>query len=310
MVGGHCVAERHWFTTLLCYAPQQIFVIPTGLLLAGSLLAREWRLVVWNGALALLCVFTVLGLRLGPGAVAGGGAVRIVSLNVHHASKGAKGIAGFVKGVDADVVLMQEANAYRQWPDPVPELTSLLPDYAVVRFDEVAVFSRLPIRHWAVRRLRPEGARRAALEAELAVGSRTIRVLNVHFMTSAGADNLLGSRKSLVAYLGHTTGIRSAQMSGVLDWLGEGGAPAVVAGDFNTPPHGALYRLLRRAGLTDCFAAAGRGFGWTYRADVPVLRIDMAFAGEGIIVKGAHTPAVHFSDHRPVVVDLALETEK
>ena len=58
------IAERHWLTTLLTYMPQQLFVIPTAVLLMISLLGRRWKFAGWNGAAALLCLFPLLNVNI------------------------------------------------------------------------------------------------------------------------------------------------------------------------------------------------------------------------------------------------------
>ena len=85
--------------------------------------------------------------------------------------------------------------------------------------------------------------------------------------------------------------------------------PVLLSGDLNATPNNWTYRQLA-AGRTDAFRAAGRGWGGTYRADRPLVRIDFVLADPAWETVAAHVPAVRFSDHRPVVVRLRWRDEE
>jgi len=80
-------------------------------------------------------------------------------------------------------------------------------------------------------------------------------------------------------------------------------APVILCGDFNSTPHNWVYRYLLD-GLTDAFEAAGSGWGGTYHARSPLVRIDYVFVGPAWEVQSAHVPDARASDHRPVVAKL------
>ncbi|MEM1041302.1 MAG: endonuclease/exonuclease/phosphatase family protein [Bacteroidota bacterium] len=79
--------------------------------------------------------------------------------------------------------------------------------------------------------------------------------------------------------------------------------PVLLSGDLNATPDNWTYRRLAE-GRTDAFRLAGSGWGGTYRADRPLVRIDFVLAGPAWDVVAAHVPDVEFSDHRPVVARL------
>lgn len=81
--------------------------------------------------------------------------------------------------------------------------------------------------------------------------------------------------------------------------------PLIVAGDFNTPPRGEVYRRMS-ADLTDAFGYAGWGVGYTFRSDVPAMRIDYVFLGNGVRAERCWTPHTEASDHLPLVADVEL----
>lgn len=78
--------------------------------------------------------------------------------------------------------------------------------------------------------------------------------------------------------------------------------PALVVGDLNSTADNWSARRLRAAGArrTDAQRARGRGWGRTYHAERPLVRIDVIYADPALEVLGAETTAVTFSDHRPL----------
>ena len=90
------------------------------------------------------------------------------------------------------------------------------------------------------------------------------------------------------------------------DLVASKGIPTIVAGDMNSLPQGRVHRMFRRY-LTDCFAATSSGFGWTIPAGLPLRRLDYIYAGDGLRPLRSWVPQGIASDHRAVVVELALE---
>lgn len=89
----------------------------------------------------------------------------------------------------------------------------------------------------------------------------------------------------------------------------EPGVLRVLAGDFNaTLDHAALRAVLRR-GYVDAARAAGRGLAWTWhplRLPVPRLALDHVLVDPRVVVAAVDLVRVRGSDHRSVVVDLAV----
>ncbi|MEJ5297167.1 MAG: endonuclease/exonuclease/phosphatase family protein [Armatimonadota bacterium] len=305
---GEFIGERHWLTTLLAYIPQHPFLFPAALLSVGSLALRRPGLAAVNTLVLVFGVFHLLGFSVGRHQTGARADLRVMTYNIHHGAMGVEGIASDIRQQQPDLVLLQEANAFRIWADPVPPLAKQLPDYRVYTIgDEVALLSRVPVSQVQSWRLRRNGARRKGLDATVKVGKRKLRILNVHLMTSATGSSLARSKGQTPAHLRHTAEVRSEQFEEISRWVERQRDPFIVAGDFNTPPRGVLYRRFRGWGLTDSFRAAGFGFGATYRSDLPVLRIDHIFTGPGVQVLRTWVPPTRSSDHRPVVADLTFE---
>ncbi len=85
--------------------------------------------------------------------------------------------------------------------------------------------------------------------------------------------------------------------------------PVLLSGDFNATPNNWTYRRLAE-GRADAFRVAGSGWGGTYRADRPLVRIDFVLADPAWEIVSAHVPEVRFSDHRPVVARLQWRREE
>ncbi|MEM6783020.1 MAG: endonuclease/exonuclease/phosphatase family protein [Bacteroidota bacterium] len=79
--------------------------------------------------------------------------------------------------------------------------------------------------------------------------------------------------------------------------------PVLISGDFNTTPHTWSFRQLRQD-RTDAFRVRGRGWGGTYRADLPFVRIDFVLADPAWEVVRAEVPSLFLSDHKPLLVRL------
>jgi len=103
-------------------------------------------------------------------------------------------------------------------------------------------------------------------------------------------------------------GLRAREVRELEERLAAEEVPVIIAGDLNVTPANWDYRIFRR-GRIDAFRQAGRGWGGTYRGDLPVVRIDYVFADTAFEVVTAHVPNVQFSDHRPVVARIRWATE-
>ena len=87
------------------------------------------------------------------------------------------------------------------------------------------------------------------------------------------------------------------------------GAPYVVVGDTNLPPWSSVGRR-HFEGLTDAFDEVGFGFGYTFPAKKPWMRIDRALGSEGIRFLDVRVGPLGASDHRPLFVDFEIVRER
>jgi vancomycin resistance protein VanJ len=232
-----------------------------------------------------------------------------MTFNIRHGEAGAARLGQVIRAADSDIVCLQETNAFRHLPDPVPRLTRELPGYHIVRHGELMTASRLPVVSHAVRPLGVRRTRRPALETLVDVGNgRRVTVLNAHLATFVTGASLARRRdgESLLSYLRGTGAIRREQVNAVRERVASVQTPLVIAGDFNTPPRGLAYRILPRV-ADDAWARRGAGLGWTFPADRPQMRIDYVWTAHGASARRVSvSPAGLTSDHRAVIAEMVL----
>ncbi|WP_210769104.1 endonuclease/exonuclease/phosphatase family protein [Ruania alkalisoli] len=111
-------------------------------------------------------------------------------------------------------------------------------------------------------------------------------------------------------YRGDPT-VREMQVADTLDILADDGpgATQILMGDFNARPEAPELAPLWTV-VTDAWDEAGDGSGFSFPADAPDRRIDYVTVSDGVTVLDAVVPdtalAAQASDHRPVVIDLAV----
>lgn len=122
--------------------------------------------------------------------------------------------------------------------------------------------------------------------------------------TGLGSENiyeLTYSRKRTVARKLKNTGIEHETESDIISQaLRSSPYPTVFCADMNSSPCTYAYRTIR-GDANDAFIKKGFGFGQTYDALSPTLRIDMCFADKRLAVTDCFVEKLHgLSDHFPV----------
>lgn len=97
---------------------------------------------------------------------------------------------------------------------------------------------------------------------------------------------------------------RTDQVRFLRELLEQETLPVIVTGDLNSTIHNWEYEHLAR-GLNNAFTLRGKGWGGTYHARLPLVRIDHILVSPDWEVTAAHVPDEYaYSDHRPVVAHL------
>jgi vancomycin resistance protein VanJ len=290
------IAERSVPTLLLTYFFLPQFWLPPAVLLLLVSAYRRNRWAALGSLLALAVDLSLLGWQ-GHGARSGQADFRLMTYNIARGGAGerpagqgaAAALAGTILAERPDMICLQEINGLQ--PELFSELTARLPGYVAVRSREVAILTRFPllVSHETVL----PGTERTLLSAALNVHGKRVTVLDAHFTTVLLRGGWAGARDR-----------REAQMQAVLKEAQQTAGPFIACGDFNTPAHGQVYAALKQ-GFGNAFEEAGSGFGFTFPARFPLVRIDHVWL-RGAHAAAARVPASRASDHRPLVVDVAL----
>lgn len=299
------VGERYWFLVLPRYAPAVLYLLP---LVPVSLLALWTRTRPHPGYLVPLIAVMIylLGFQIPNLQAVGEPNLEVMTLNVKAGLMGAKEIGDFLGAADCDLVGMQEARVplVAKLPDPVPIIAETVQGYHLARGGirhELVILSRFPILERKQHSL--EGLSQA-LEARVDVNGQPVRVLNVHMMTG-DPKKILGKNAGLQERLALTAQTRHQQTKALLELIEDSPDPVILLGDFNTPPNSEDYGRLAGA-LQDSFGAKGLGFGYTYRADWPVWRIDYIWHSQQLKTVDSKVSPVIVSDHRALISSLRL----
>lgn len=222
---------------------------------------------------------------------------RIVSYNVNSQRGDGAALVELVRGLDPDIVVVQEAPRRLRWRTLNAHLAHRLGlVYAAggaPSLGNVVLTSHRVSVHdsWCVQfPLTPGRHMRGAVFARCAIGAATFVVGGSHLATDPTE--------------------RPTQAAILRRVMNEVELPLVLAADVNEEAGGSAWRTLAEGMIDSTSAAAGGGPAPTFPAPAPDRRIDAVFVGDGLSVRAATVPdgalARRASDHLPVVVDLTL----
>lgn len=280
---------------LVCAFPHQPLAI-----LALVVLVVTWRSGTRARAttvLSLLLIVLLMGFNLPLGGPAGEGtSLRILTLNMQGLPFGIGPTAQAIRREPADIVALQEVSIWN------PEMAEQLrpgPEYQLAQTGEFALYSRYPILESELL-LDPS---RPGQRSLLAVGERKLVVWNLHY--SVLLMGFASFKSGFLDKLAADDAWRTRQTRELTERLQEETEAYVLVGDLNAPPREhSVAPLLAYA--RDAFASRGWGFGFTYDAAFPVLRIDYILASPGLGVRSCWLEREYCSDHRGVRAELVL----
>jgi vancomycin resistance protein VanJ len=311
--------ERWWVTAVALYVPRKFFAIPLLPIVLALLLQRRFRLLAAPVVAGFLVLFPLMGLVL-PGwrrAAPDGPRLRVLSINADSANEGASVLLAAVDRYAPDVVMMQEISLSPSHP----LLRGLSLRYPTVHASsQFIVASRFPLtptkesdlpRHNRIGY--PARFERYVVEAPFG----SIALYNVHFISP---------REAFYRARGH--GLRNEILSGRLFASGGPGPiqanskeraleaedvgtssraeklPVLIAGDTNLPGLSPALAAMAR-GRVDGFREAGGGFGYTFPASDPWMRIDRMLASEPLRFVRFDVGCPGASDHLCIIAEIA-----
>jgi vancomycin resistance protein VanJ len=296
--------DKFWWLALVNSFAIALFV-PLTALLPWSLLRRQSRLLVGLCA-PLGAFFWLFGAALRPPLPRGDTAapdLTVMSFNVRVNSRDYDRLAAAIAADQPDIVALQELRSVH-----MDELRSRLgaeyPYHVLHRSDgyhTVGLLSRFPIE--AVTNLSEPPLNRA-LVLQLRPNGRPLQVIVTH-LTSPGLFGPGRSRhpRNIAARYAR----RDEEVSALLRLVHAADQPVLILCDCNFTPTSQAYARLN-AELNDSFAAAGWGFGNTYRdpwLKLRVARPDYIWYSDELRALTAFVGADGGSDHLPVVAHLA-----
>ncbi len=272
--------------------------LPAYVALAIAFALRRNRLLV----VALLVVIAHLAWtvpEVWPGkpapAPAGAARLRILTSNLLYTNAQAGGLGSQILGQKPDIVVLEEVTPLTLG---ALERSGALAGYAYQEVHAqsdpwgVAVFSRFPLVDPQPLSVADLPSLRMTVQVD---AQRRFRLFAVHTVSPTNAGYTATWRRQL----------DNLRADATLTPM-----PVVLAGDFNATRDHRPFRRLQDAHLRDAHDVVGAGWTPTWNAKSlftpPLLRIDHVLASTQFAVTGYQAGAEFGSDHKPVIVDLAL----
>jgi endonuclease/exonuclease/phosphatase (EEP) superfamily protein YafD len=220
--------------------------------------------------------------------------LRLFTANLFAMNTRADALADEIMGAAADVVLLQELSFANL---PALRRRGVIDAYAHTLVDAradafgTAILSRFPLVDAEIWR----AAQVPMARGTILVGDRAVRIHCVHPRAPFGPRGMARWRDQLAS-------VRAA--------IRTEPRPLIVAGDFNATWGHARFRDLLGEGLRDAHVERGRGWVTTWPSDLPVVppvaRVDHVLVSPELAVLDAREGQGTGSDHRPLIVDLAV----
>lgn len=283
----YLVGDRTWWGEWVSIWP------PVGWLVLGLPALVRNRSWLGLGLLVLLVVVYGELPRRGSGEAARVDAIRLVSWNV----AGDPSAWDHLRGFEADVIAVQES------PGPPADPWA---GYEWHGTFDPAVLTRFPARSLPTRKVGPW------VEPQLLLVTPPNRpsfiLANVRLVLPSIVTWVAGGFEGSPAD-GYEQ--RVGQYRLLADLLQEAGdregvATTVLVGDFNAPARMPSLEPISSF-LDDCWIEAGSGWGATATRDLPLARIDHCWVSPRVRAVAAGTKAMPVSDHRMLVVNLAID---
>jgi vancomycin resistance protein VanJ len=298
---------------ILLYAPRHPWIIPGAFLLPFALRARHRTLLVPLTVGTLIWLFPLMGFVF-PHRLTrpSGPTLRVLSYNTTHAADGVEGLRSIALETRADLVLLQ-------WSSHLADEALSgkgFEGWTVRRADQFTVASRYPVSSVETLGL-PFDLGPPCAHAVLQTPLGIVDVYNIrpHSAREEVAfrhnRNLWQRARDLLSDLRHDrmrefTAFRGRQLRSVVAEFVTGEHFVIVAGDTNLP-NGSLFLHRHLGALKDAFVDSGWGFGHTYPAKLPWLRLDRILLGSGLEARSFQVLPRHLAAHRPVLAEISRE---
>jgi endonuclease/exonuclease/phosphatase (EEP) superfamily protein YafD len=228
-----------------------------------------------------------------------GPTLRVMSVNLLMVNAHKDGIVAEIVAAKPDVVLMQEYTP--EWHEALRrDVGEDYPYTSTIAQDDsfgIAIYSRVPFVGQVDDALHLGRGVTPQMRAVVHFAGRDVALYNIHLLPPRGLDYVSEHR---------------LQFADVLDRLRSERMPYVLAGDCNFPDTCPQHKDLLAAGARESHEIAGQGRGATWPVNsvfryLPGLRFDHVYLGPGLTAVRHEVGVGKGSDHRPVVVDVAID---
>jgi endonuclease/exonuclease/phosphatase family metal-dependent hydrolase len=309
--------ERWWVTGVGLYVPRSVLLLPLPFTV-GALLWVGPRRLLWSQlAAALFVVFPLMGFVVSWPARRTGPAVRVLSMNVNSGFAGFDVVADAVAKWSPDIVLLQEALENGE------QLRERLAErFPTVRLStQFLVATRFSIESSTAPDVLPyDGRSRSPRFVRYTMNTPLgeLAVYDLHPISPRTGMYALRGKKGLrgelstgsffraehAANMQHDSALRALQVHSVAEMAAGEKIPVIIGGDTNLPTLSPVFgRELSR--FVDGFSSSGFGFGYTYPARLPWMRIDRILTSQDLVFTRFAVGCRGASDHLCVVADLA-----
>lgn len=286
------LGESTRLSFLLLYLPRQPVLVVT---IAAALVAvrlRDRVLLALEVSVGLVVLFPVMGFVLSAPRHAER-PIHLLSYNIFFGKLGREAVLDEIVSTPADIILLQAANDTMG-----ARLKERLPERITRQDGELVISTRFPIRETSVPQRLTADTSAMFVRYVLETPSGPLEVFNVHPYSPREA--LFGKGE-----IARDVSQREAQVAAAVAAARSAGAPFVVAGDTNLPALSGIARRQFRE-LDDAFDEAGRGFGYTFPAKYPWMRLDRVVSGRGIRFIDVTVGPRGASDHRRLLVEFEI----
>lgn len=247
--------------------------------------------------------------------------ISVVSLNGHgFRQQPDQEITDFIKGLDADVLLLQEFKIRGEGNTLAQKIQSAADFPHLYRKTEaqLAVFSRFPLKNGEVHYF--SNRVNGYLMVDVTSPDGTFKLINAHLQTN-GISNLANEVthdgkfqekktwqkvKTMFGRYGRSNKVRTRQASEILAASEKTSLPVLLTGDFNDVPTSYLYQRFRTK-FQDAHLTQSWGLGTTYEGLLPGLRIDYILPDDGFAIHDFDRIPCSFSDHKAIRAEISLQ---
>lgn len=235
----------------------------------------------------------------------------------------AKQIAGYMQKEQVDILCFQEFNANRYFNmDSLYNTFQKYPYKYIPRQSNggtrIAIFSKYPIKDSLY--ISFDNSNNCGMWTDIKVKGKDIRLFNVHMQTtelnrnrhilakevqSSDSEREKEALENINRQIVNNQKIRANQAKLIEKYITKTEKPIILCGDFNDTPASYTYRTLK-SNLKDGFRTCGKGYGYTFRGLLHLLRIDYIFHSDNLQGIEYYSPSLKWSDHNPIIMKVEL----